>query len=133
MHTTKKEIESAFRVWLGAIGGHHATSYGDIGGYSLDHNSVYGGWRIEQIQTDGGGIREINYGRMPSGEFKHALNLASESVREYRNNQTVRATLEKAQEALRNVPVVGEVYDQQHSDTAMYADIAITNCLARGE
>jgi hypothetical protein len=86
VRTTKKEIESAFRVWLGAIGGKHATSYSDVGGYSLDHNTVYGGWRIEQITTDGGGVREVNYGRMSNAEFKHALNLASESVREYKTN-----------------------------------------------
>ena len=86
MRTSKKEIESAFRVWLGAIGGKYAETYNDVGGYTLDYNTTYGGWRIEQVTTDGGGIREINYGRMSSGEFKHALNLASESVREYRTN-----------------------------------------------
>ena len=87
MRTSKKEIESAFRVWLGAVGGHYATSYSDVGGYALDHNTVYGGWCIEQVVTDGGGVREVNYGRMPGAEFKHALNLASESVREYKANQ----------------------------------------------
>jgi len=37
-----------------------------------------------------------------------------------------------ALEALRNVPVVGEVYDQQHSDTAMRAILKLQGVLVDG-
>ena len=85
--TTKKEIQSAFRIWVKAINGHEATVYNDANGYSLDYAACYGGWCIEQVMPDGHGVRNINYQRMPSGAFRQALNLASESVREYRRNQ----------------------------------------------
>lgn len=41
-----------------------------------------------------------------------------------------RRILRAALEALSNVPVVGEVYDQQHSDTHMRASLAIRDHLA---
>ena len=84
--TTKAEIQSAFTVWLKAIGGHEAIQYNDANGYRLDYAACYGGWRIEQVASDGHGIRNVNNQRMPSGAFRQALNLASESIREYRRN-----------------------------------------------
>jgi hypothetical protein len=40
-----------------------------------------------------------------------------------------RKALEQAKEALYNVPMVGELYDQQHSDTHMNACLAIDKAL----
>ncbi|MFC6523035.1 hypothetical protein ACFQAT_28110 [Undibacterium arcticum] len=37
--------------------------------------------------------------------------------------------LQRAKEALTNVPIVGESYDQQHSDTHMRASIAVDEML----
>ena len=38
-------------------------------GFELDFNSYYGGYRIEQIQQDGGtGVREVTHGRMSAKE-----------------------------------------------------------------
>lgn len=39
--------------------------------------------------------------------------------------KSLAAGLEKAKQALQNVPMVGEVYDQQHSDTHMAASVEI--------
>ena len=47
--------------------------------------------------------------------------------------QATREALELALEALRNVPVVGEVYDQQHSDTHLRAILLAEVILAQPE
>jgi hypothetical protein len=37
-----------------AMGGRVATSSSDVGGYVLDHNSVYGGWTIKRMSNEQG-------------------------------------------------------------------------------
>jgi hypothetical protein len=61
--------------------GRIATSYNDVGAYRLDHNGIYGGWNIEEIVTDGGGIRH------PFGAMR-------------RNNRDMYDTLHFASDAL---------------------------------
>ena len=75
MRTTRKMIEAKFRNVVEFAGGRVATSYNDIGGFQLDHNSVYGGWRIEQITSEGGGVNTITHTRLPGGQFWAALDL----------------------------------------------------------
>ena len=41
------------------------------------------------------------------------------------------AALEAAAEALRNVPCVGEIYDRQHSDTHLAAEVAARAAIAK--
>ena len=83
---TRKEVQATYRHWLSVIGAREATSYNDVGAYALDHNSAYGGWRIERIVNDGGGIAEVNYGRMSGPEFIQALHFACTSVGEQSRN-----------------------------------------------
>jgi hypothetical protein len=54
---TTKDIESLFDTFLKASGNRKAEDYKDVGGMRLDHNSVYGGYVIEQIVNDAGAIR----------------------------------------------------------------------------
>jgi hypothetical protein len=37
-----------------------------IGAVCLDHNATYGGWSVEQIVTEGGGVRVLNGGKRMS-------------------------------------------------------------------
>lgn len=55
MRTTKAEVTAVFKMWVESVGGHLAKDYSDVGGYQLDHNSVYGGYQIVQIVNERGG------------------------------------------------------------------------------
>jgi hypothetical protein len=46
------------------------------------------------------------------------------------DHETIKAIV-RAIEALYNVPVVGDTYDQQHSDTHMNAVLSLTSALKR--
>ena len=81
---TTKQIYGAFRMWLQNIGGKEATSWNDVGGYRLDSNLIYGGWRIEHVMSDTGGVSEVNYGRMSNREFYDALHFSLATLREQR-------------------------------------------------
>jgi len=74
MRTTKKQIEMKFRRVIEAAGLRVATSYKDVGGFALDHNSFYGGWRIIQIDNEFGGERDYGH-RMQGSDFWYALDL----------------------------------------------------------
>ena len=56
MRTTKKEVENSFKAFIKAINGKVATSYNDVGAYDLDHNSTYGGYVIERVHNEHGGV-----------------------------------------------------------------------------
>lgn len=85
---TRKEVQATFRHWLNVIGAREATSYTDVGAYALDHNPTYGGWRIERITNDGGGISEVTYGRMSGPEFIQALHFGCTTIGE-KNRQEI--------------------------------------------
>ena len=55
--TTSKHVESAFTHFCNTFGFHKADSYKDVGGLRLDHNNIYGGYNIEEIVNEGGGVR----------------------------------------------------------------------------
>lgn len=55
--TTKGHVESAFRALCKATGKREASSYNDVGAWRLDHASSYGGWNIEEITNERGGVR----------------------------------------------------------------------------
>ena len=50
----------------GDDGKYHAT----IGGVALDHNGVYGGYEIQQIMNEAGGIRVLSGGRKSAREME---------------------------------------------------------------
>jgi len=53
---TNKQVEGLFRTLAAKCGRRISTRYNDVGAWQLDHNSVYGGWNIEEIVTSTGGI-----------------------------------------------------------------------------
>lgn len=57
------------------------------------------------------------------GVWKQAQHVQENAIALVRRSESdrLRYVIEKAIEALNNVPCVGEVYDQQHSDTHMKA------------
>lgn len=74
---TKSDAAAAFNRLVEAIGGRVAEKYNDVGAYRLDHNGVYGGYVIEQICNDGGGVsRPFGDYRHPSREFCFMVNFA---------------------------------------------------------
>lgn len=79
--TTKKDVEAAFDRLLEAIGGKRATSCSDVGGYRLNHNSCYGGWVIEQVTNESGGVDcPFGHRRMPATEFCVAVYFACRAI-----------------------------------------------------
>lgn len=55
--TTKADIELWFGHLCNDLGKRVATSYDDVGAWRLDYVACYGGWNIEEICTESGGIR----------------------------------------------------------------------------
>jgi hypothetical protein len=64
MRYTRKFIEARFAMAMDAIGAAHGDTYtqqpdgkwkANVGTHHLDHNAVYGGYRIAAIVNDGGG------------------------------------------------------------------------------
>lgn len=49
----------------------------------------------------------------------------------YDVDHELKAAIEQAVEALKNVPTVGEVYDQQHSDTHLRAQLRLEDALRK--
>ena len=54
----QSEVDAAFKIWAGAVGSKVADSYNEVGAYQMDF--AYGGQRIEQIVSDGGGVRDVS-------------------------------------------------------------------------
>lgn len=84
MRTSKALVENTFHRFLMTIGGERARwdhvdgrNVSNVGGYRLDHNSVYGGWVIEQNVNEAGGIRRpFSDTRMPAGQLVDAMHFA---------------------------------------------------------
>lgn len=55
---TKKDAEAAFLRLVEATGNRVAESYNDVGGWQLDHNSVYGGYVVHEISNEHGAVSE---------------------------------------------------------------------------
>lgn len=74
---TRKDAESALQRLAEATGHRVATSYSDIGGWSLDYAPIYGGFVIHEISTAGGGV-STPFGdrRRPAREFCDAVSFA---------------------------------------------------------
>ena len=86
MRTTKSEVEAVFKNWVKAVDGHIAVDYKDVGGYRLDHNSIYGGYEIERICNAQGGVSVVMYQRLSAYYFVQALRLAIHSIEQQRLN-----------------------------------------------
>jgi hypothetical protein len=78
---TRKDAESAFVRLREVCGKRHAESYGDVGGWRLDYNGVYGGFVVEEIVNEGGGITHpLGEGRRRARDFVDAVRFATRVI-----------------------------------------------------
>lgn len=91
MRTTKAEVEGVFKLWVASIGGRIATSYNDQGAYRLDHASCYGGWQIERIDNERGGVSVV-FGRLTAYYFVAALRMGMRTLEQSRLTQGASTT-----------------------------------------
>lgn len=84
---TKRDAIAAFGRWLKLVGGHQATSWGDVGGYFLDNNGAYGGVRIVQVTTPEGGQHNVAARRCKFREFCDMVQFASDTLYEKEEGQ----------------------------------------------
>lgn len=75
--TSKQNVESTFKHFCNAFGFRPAESYNDVGGLELDCNNTYGGYVINEIHNEGGGVNQpFGSSRMKAGPFYDAMWLA---------------------------------------------------------
>lgn len=91
---TKKHAESAFNYLVQCMNKRVATSYNDIGAYRLDY-SQYGGYVIEEITSEGGGVcHPFGSQRRKAEEFydtcHYAVCVLDEYVKAQQRHQTER-------------------------------------------
>ena len=81
MRTTKAQVEGIFKRLAEACGKRIATSYNDVGAWRLDYTACYGGYNIEEIDNERGGISQPMGGqRMKAGEFWSACYFALRAI-----------------------------------------------------
>lgn len=79
---TRRDAQAAFARLLLACGKREAASYKDVGGWTLDHNSVYGGYVVEQVVSERGGITQPFGGqRRAAREFCDTVRFATDAIR----------------------------------------------------
>lgn len=77
----KKYVEAVFKNFTAACGKHVATSYNDIGGWQLEHNSTYGGYQIQEITSASGGVDlPLGAARMKASQFTEAMHFAMRAL-----------------------------------------------------
>lgn len=91
MRTTKVEVIAVFKLWVAAINGDVGVMYNNVGGYQLDHSSVYGGYVISRICNPQGGVSHpLGNNRLPAYYFVQALRMSMRSLEEMRLNTHTR-------------------------------------------
>ena len=79
--TTQSDVTHAFNRLRNAAGWRLAKEYNDVGGYALDRATLYGGTRIIQIVSHGGGVRDVT-GRMSPAQFVASCNFSLDVLSE---------------------------------------------------
>lgn len=70
MRVKESEVRAVFERFCKVYGFKIAESWNDVGGLRLDHASVYGGWTIQKIESDGGSVScPFGYERKSSSDF----------------------------------------------------------------
>jgi len=78
---TQSQVKSMFGLFLKAIGGRPAQSYNDVGGFLLDYNPTYGGYSIQRVSNQKGGVDEpFGAYKMKSSEFWYTLRFAMDTI-----------------------------------------------------
>jgi hypothetical protein len=77
MRTTKSEVQAVFERFCKVHGYRIATSYNDVGAYELDHAGIYGGYVINQIANEDGGLNQpFGSKRMRAEAFVDSMRMA---------------------------------------------------------
>lgn len=83
MRTSKSEVLAVFERFCKVHGFKKAAAWNDVGGLELDHNSVYGGWCINKVENEGGGVScPFVCIRMGNTEFVTAMRFSMTIERE---------------------------------------------------
>jgi len=78
---TKRDAQAAFERLMQATGKHPAASYKDVGGWVLDHNSIYGGYVVHEMFNENGAVSEPFGGRRRTArEFCDAVSFACRAL-----------------------------------------------------
>jgi hypothetical protein len=79
--TTNEQVKNMFVQFVETIGGTIAARYDDVGGYRLDHNPTYGGFVIERIHNEHGGVtRPFGDMRRKNSEMWDTLRFAIDAI-----------------------------------------------------
>jgi len=91
MKITKKDVKAMFARFNKALGKKEAESFKDVGSLILEHNSTYGGYKIEEVLSESGGITHpFCDARLSSREMYYALYFACMALDYKERNQHVR-------------------------------------------
>jgi len=81
MAISKKHNQAVFERLVDACGAHVAHGYNDVGGWRLDYNGLYGGYNIEEIANESGGVRQpFGATRMKAAVFADAMHFALRAI-----------------------------------------------------
>jgi hypothetical protein len=76
----RSDLDSALARLCGELGTRVAKSYNDIGAWRID--KAYGGYTIEVIDNQSGGVHQFNYRRRTARELFDCLNFTLDVLRE---------------------------------------------------
>lgn len=78
---TRKDAEAAFNRLLSVLGRRKAMNWNDVGGWSLDYASAYGGFVIAEVSNEAGGeSRPMGDLRRNAREFCEAVSFAIDAI-----------------------------------------------------
>ena len=78
---------------------------GAVGSYVLD--GAYGGWQLQRLATDGGGVRQITYGYIPARDLLEQIHAFR---RGYEQAAYERDSADLARAEADACPVTGDTY-----------------------
>lgn len=88
---TIDHLKGIYNRYIHAIGGRHATSWNDVGGYKLDYASLYGGYVITRIENKMGGISyPFFYNRLTKKELYNAMCFACLTLEHIKNEKRLK-------------------------------------------
>ena len=79
---TRKDAEHAFERLLAMTGKRKATSWNDVGGWTLDYAPIYGGYNVEEISSPSGGVSQpFGMQRRTAREFCDTVRFLADALR----------------------------------------------------
>jgi hypothetical protein len=79
---TRKHAESAFDRLVKVLGQRQAQSWNDVGGWTLDYNSAYGGFVVEEISSESAGVSHpFGPMRRSARDFCDAVRFVEDALR----------------------------------------------------